>query len=63
MKKKILITGGTGFLGSNISRYLINLGHKVTIFDNNFRGKKSRIKDISKKILHLQNEAYPLESG
>tara|TARA_Y100000294_G_scaffold38482_1_gene34259 strand:- start:59 stop:1000 length:942 start_codon:yes stop_codon:yes gene_type:complete len=56
MKKKILVTGGTGFLGSYISRHLINRGHKVTIFDNNFRGKKSRIKDIGKKIIYIKGD-------
>ena len=55
-KKKILITGGTGFIGSNISRYLVKKGHKVTIFDNNFRGKHSRIKDIDKKIKYIQGD-------
>ena len=50
-KKNILVTGGTGFIGSNISRYLVKQGHKVTLFDNNFRGKSSRIKDIRKQIM------------
>ena len=38
MTKKILITGGTGFIGSNIAKSLINDGNKVIIFDNNYRG-------------------------
>ena len=32
--KKILITGGLGFIGSNLARKLINLGAKVTLVDN-----------------------------
>lgn len=31
---KILITGGAGFIGSHISRLLLDLGHQVTIYDN-----------------------------
>jgi len=31
--KKILITGGLGFLGSNLATSLVNLGAKVTLFD------------------------------
>ncbi len=31
--KKILVTGGCGYLGARISRYFTDLGHKVTVFD------------------------------
>ncbi len=34
MEKKILITGGAGFIGSNLALKLIERGHKVTILDN-----------------------------
>ena len=34
MKKNILITGGSGFIGSNLALKLIEKGHKVTILDN-----------------------------
>ena len=33
MKKKILITGGTGFIGSHLAETLIRNGHKVRVFD------------------------------
>ena len=56
MKKKIFVTGGTGFIGSNICKYLVNIGHKVTILDNNSRGKNRRIKDISKKIKFIKGD-------
>jgi dTDP-L-rhamnose 4-epimerase len=32
--KKILITGGAGFIGSNLALHLIERGHKVTVLDN-----------------------------
>ena len=32
--KNILITGGAGFIGSNLSHKLIEKGHKITILDN-----------------------------
>lgn len=31
---KILITGGAGFIGSNLALHLVGLGHEVTIMDN-----------------------------
>ena len=36
--KKYLITGGTGFIGRNITKALLNLGYQVRILDNNSRG-------------------------
>lgn len=39
----ILVTGGTGFIGSNLVKQLINQGNNVRIFDNNFRGNISNL--------------------
>ena len=43
---KILITGGTGFIGSNLCIYLINKGHTVFCVDNNFTGNLYNISSI-----------------
>jgi dTDP-L-rhamnose 4-epimerase len=34
VKKRILITGGAGFIGSNLALYLTSKGHEVTVLDN-----------------------------
>jgi len=34
---KILITGGCGFLGSNLAAWSLERGNKLVIFDNLFR--------------------------
>jgi len=34
MKKKVLITGGAGFIGSNLALKLLDLGYSVTVLDN-----------------------------
>ncbi len=34
MKKTILITGGAGFIGSNLAKKLIDRGDEVVVIDN-----------------------------
>jgi len=41
--KKILITGGGGFLGSHLSERLLNEGHEIICLDNFFTGNKQNI--------------------
>lgn len=41
--KKILITGGAGFIGSHLCTRLISEGHRVICLDNLFTGTKSNI--------------------
>lgn len=36
--KKILVTGGAGFIGSHLCERLVSLGHEVTSLDNYFTG-------------------------
>ena len=40
---KIAVTGGAGFIGSNIADALIDNGHQVTIIDNLITGKRENI--------------------
>lgn len=46
MKKKILITGGAGFIGSHLSRKLLEQGNSVICLDNFFTGKKENIESL-----------------
>lgn len=43
---RILVTGGAGFLGSHLSRKLINEGHEVLAVDNYYTGSKSNVYDL-----------------
>lgn len=46
IKLRILITGGAGFLGSNLSRRLLVEGHDVICLDNLFTGRLKNIEDL-----------------
>ena len=37
---KILITGGAGFIGSNLTKRLVEEGHELVVLDNLLRGNK-----------------------
>ena len=41
--KKVLVTGGAGFLGSHLCERLVNEGHHVLCVDNYFTGSKNNI--------------------
>jgi UDP-glucuronate decarboxylase len=41
--KRILVTGGAGFLGSHLTERLLNDGHEVIVADNFFTGSKKNI--------------------
>ncbi len=44
--KRILVTGGAGFLGSHLCRKLVNDGNYVICMDNLYTGKMSNIEDL-----------------
>lgn len=51
MKKKILVTGGAGFLGSHLCEKLLEQGNEVICLDNFFTGQKLN-------IVHLLDNPY-----
>lgn len=40
---KVFVTGGAGFIGSQVSRALIDMEHDVTVYDNLSRGRKELV--------------------
>jgi UDP-glucuronate decarboxylase len=44
--KRILVTGGAGFLGSHLCETLLNAGHEVISLDNYFTGRLQNIKHL-----------------
>ena len=51
MKKRILVTGGAGFIGSHLCERLLSEGHEVLCLDNFFTGSKQN-------IVHLLDNPY-----
>jgi UDP-glucose 4-epimerase len=47
---RILITGGAGFIGSNLARFLTMKDHKVRVIDNLSTGKMENLNEIIEKI-------------
>ena len=49
--KRVLVTGGAGFVGSHLCEYLLEQGNEVICLDNFFTGKKQN-------IIHLTNNPW-----
>ncbi|WP_166921674.1 SDR family oxidoreductase [Flavobacterium poyangense] len=54
---KILITGGAGFIGSNLCEHFLKLGHKVVCLDNFATGHRHNLKDF------IENPNFKLIEG
>ena len=55
---RVLITGGAGFVGSNLVRYFMKRGYDVSIIDNLSRPKGGSIKNLSKLKNDYSDLAY-----
>ena len=54
--KTFLVTGGTGFIGSNIVKMLIKKGYQVKVFDNNSRGNLGKLAKFKNKINFIKGD-------
>jgi UDP-glucose 4-epimerase len=57
--RRVLITGGLGFIGSNLARVLVRLGAKVTILDSlipEYGGNRRNVAGLERKLdIHLSD--------
>jgi len=53
---KYLVTGGAGFIGCNLARYILDKGHQVVIQDNFATGKRENLADIADRIELIEGD-------
>ena len=51
---KYLVTGGAGFIGSNLVRYILDRGHDAVVVDNFATGKRANIADFVDRVEFLE---------
>ena len=58
MRKRYLITGGAGFIGSNLAHYLSSLAHDVVVYDKlTYAGNKASLYGIhSDRLIFIQGD-------
>ena len=52
---KFIVTGGAGFIGSNIVKKLVSRGDHVTVIDNLITGKEENLASVKDKIIFLKD--------
>lgn len=52
--KRILVTGGTGFIGSNLVEELVRQGHDVVVIDNLHTGNIDNLKKVLDKVKFIE---------
>lgn len=61
--KKVLVTGGTGFIGSFVVEKLVERGAKVTVFDRVMNGTLKNIPHLKDQITLIQGECGEIKEA
>ncbi len=49
--KKVIVTGGAGFIGSHLAKKLVDEGYDVLVVDNLYQGKKERVPEGAELVI------------
>lgn len=61
--KKVLVTGGAGFIGSHLVEKLVKKGSKVMVLDNLSNGKEKNLQAVINKIKIIKGDVSDLETA
>jgi UDP-glucose 4-epimerase len=60
---RVLVTGGAGYIGSVMTKVLLEAGHRVTVFDNLSRGHRAAVTSPAELVVGDLGDKAALESA
>ncbi len=57
----VLVTGGAGMIGSNLVRALVARGHRVSVVDNLWRGRREYLAHDGRYVIDMDRDFHPLD--
>lgn len=63
MGNRVLVTGGAGFIGSNLTRALVEAGHGVAVLDNLSSGRRQNLNGLGVEFIEGDIRAMDMVQG